>query len=211
MTQLSDLRSRVQTAYGIASGDTQANSSTLTTLINMALREIANDRQWDWNEAVATITTVANQEAYSLPADHRKTMRIVDTNLGREILQATPTWITRYRDVTGIPVYWFIQDSQIHLVPTPSAAGETYEHVYQRTEVTLSSDTDEPNIPSWADDLVVYTTAVKLAVRLNNRERRELLQSELDRIKQSLADDARRTHGTPRRPSRRDWTRQGGF
>lgn len=204
--QLSDIRTAVRAVYGIAANEGNASDTALNELINAALREVTLQYEWHWNEATETITTVAGTASYSRNAACRKTIRVVDTVNGRQLLQASPKWVTRWRNVDGTPVYWWIEDESLYFAPKPAEA-KGYLHVYQATETALSLDTDEPSLPDWATDLLIARAVVKLAQRLGDTTKMRMAQMEEEKAQDRMVDDVRGVDGPPRRQGRRDWTR----
>lgn len=208
--QLSELRRAVRDHYGIASNEGQAQNDVLNRLINASIREFTLERDWDWNTKIETVATVVDQEEYSRAADARKTMRIVDTEFGRILQHVSANYGARYRNFSSIPVFWWIEGGVLHFAPTPSDV-RNYEHVYQKTETALSGDTDEPTIPDWAIDQVIALACLKLARRLGDANKQVEFAQEVEYTRQALADDVSGAQPNPRRATRRDWTRQGGF
>ncbi len=208
--QLSTIRDNVRFRYGLASGGNQASSTVLNHLINAAIRQVTVARDWDWNTVAETIATTAGTESYSRSSGARKSMRLIDTEYGRALKLITGTAAAKYRNLTGVPAFWWIEGGLIHLAPTPQGV-RSYEHVYQGAEPTLVSDTDEPTIPDWAIDYVIAMACLSLARRLGDNDRVTQFFREVKTWEDRLADDARSAAPTPTRQTRRDWTIQGGF
>lgn len=208
--QLSDIRTQVRYRYGIATAEAQATDAVLTALINAALRRLTLDRDWDWNTTTETISTVIGTESYARDATCRKTMRLVDTEYGRSLQFVTGNKGARYRNINGVPAFWWIEGGQLHLAPTPATARD-YEHVFQKTETTLSGDTDTPTVPDWAIDAIIAMACLSLARRLGDKDKVRQFTDEVMAWQDSLADDARSAQPNPSRNTRRDWTRQAGL
>lgn len=208
--QLSDIRTQVLYRYGLASGGNQAPSAALNALINAAIRKLTLDRDWDWNTITETIATVAGTEAYSRSSGARKSMRVIDTEYGRPLKMITGTAAARYRNLSGIPAFWWIEGGEMHFAPTPNSV-RSYEHVYQGAEPTLVADGDEPTLPDWSIDIIIAMACLSLARRLGDGDKVLQFSAEVADWQDALADDARSATPTPTRNTRRDWTVQGGF
>lgn len=207
--QLSDIRTEVRYRAGVDSNDAMAGDAVVTAFINSAVREVANMRDWDWNKASETITTVAGTATYSRNAAARTTTRVENTTDNYLLRSTTPKAAARWAGRTTAPLYWYVEAGQLVLVPTPAAA-VNIKHTYLAAETPLVTDFDEPSIPDYAIDLVIIKAAMKLAARMDNTSMHRLLAQDERAAVDSLRDDARRAKGSPRIDAREDWTGRVG-
>ena len=149
------------------------NSSTFVTngreYLNMVVKEISQRATWEWLFKNSTITTVAEQKAYSLASDVLEPLSFRNSSQDYSMIMAGPEEIDR-RDpdqsetgdprivvVSGINSstgYW-----EVELFPTPSAADKTIKYRYYSfvPDVAESNDSDnlEKYIPLWVQPAVV--------------------------------------------------------
>jgi len=206
--QLSAIRTDVRVAAGFDASDPLASDTQLNSLINRAVRTVNAMRDWDWRKASETITTANGTTAYARNARAIRTIRIEDTEEGDLLEMITPEAATRYNDMTGRPVFWFVEDGEINFVPTPDGV-RTFKHVYLQDEATLSDDTDEPLVPDDAIDMVILNAAISLLARTDDTSQARLLERELTRVSEAQLKNARRARGAAIVKTRRDWSRYG--
>lgn len=204
--ELSDMRTAVRHRAGIDAADGMATDAVLDGFINGAIRQFAMMQDWDWNWASETINTVAGTDIYARAADARKTDIVANTTTGDTLGQVSKRQGLSYTDLgrTGPPRFWYVQGGQLHIVPIPD---RTYalKHIYVATEPTLSLDTDEPDIPDWAIDIVLVKAAIMVTARTDNTSQQRLLEQEERDLLDNLDDEARRSRGSGSLDSRRDW------
>jgi hypothetical protein len=206
--QLSTIRSEVRTAAGFDANDANASDTQLNSLINRALRNINGMRDWDWRKASETINTVVDQQEYARNSRAARTVRVEDVEQGYTLLMSTPSNTTRYQDFRGRPAFWYVEAGQLVLTPKPSEV-RAIKHVYLRSELTLSGDTDEPMVPDDAIDMVIVQAAVYLLDRTDDTSQRRLLKDQLDELIDTQDKNTRRAKGSPVVHTRRDWFRPG--
>ena len=202
--QLQTLQDEVRIRAGVDGADAMATDAILTSLINAAIREVSNMRDWDWYVTSETITTVVGQIPYARNAAARKTIRVEDGVSGELLVPVTAEAAARYNDHEGYPALWFVGGGSLHLLPQPSVV-RAIKHVYTTSETALSGATDEPLIPDYAIDLVIVKAALKLAARMDNTSMHRLLAKEERDVIDTLQDDARRSKPAPAIDTRRDW------
>ena len=204
--QLSTLRTEVRDRAGVDSNDGMAADATVTRFINGAVRQVAAMKDWDWDWASETIATVVDQDAYTRAADCRKTDKVVDASTGKLLTPINPAVGVRYSsgDRKGPPRFWYVQGGSLYIVPSPDDV-RNLTHYYVAAETALSGDTDEPNIPDWAIDLVIIKAALMLAARMDNTSEYNLLKDQEREAIRNMEDEARRSRGNASIESRRDW------
>lgn len=117
---------------GVASRD--QTSIQLVSLLNSAGYDLVFSHDWEELIKVATITTVAEQEEYSLPSDYARLIK--QTMWGNGGLISGPVspqqWqVIKLSDgVSGDSTKFRIRGNKILLNPTPATAGITYNFEY---------------------------------------------------------------------------------
>lgn len=203
--QLQDIRTKARQSAGIDDADAMAADTLVDSMVNQAIRQVSSLRDWDWLYSSETINSVNGTAAYTPAADWRTTVRVVDDADGGMLKRISPDASARYtRRLTLRPLFWYVEGGDLYLSPPPTTA-RAYTHTYIKTETTLSNDTDEPDIPDWAIDLVIIKVALKLAARMDNTSQFRLLQAEERETMKALEGEARRARGAQPVNSRRDW------
>ena len=202
--QLQAIRTEVRDRSGVDSADGMAVDAVLTRLINSALREVANMRDWDWLKAEETITTVVGQTSYARNSAARVSTLLIDDQYSEVMRLVTPRAAASYARYDGRPMVWHVQAGSLIVYPKPSTV-RTLTHTYLRIEPALVDDTDVPIMPDYAIDLVIVKAGLKVAARTDNTSQHRLLSQEEKDIIESLASGARRSKGAPIIDSRRDW------
>lgn len=112
--------------------------------MNTKYLELCNAKDWPFLEELATLTTVADQQAYDLPADvdivktvsvdvgtTRYTTESIDSWKEWELINSTVDWSSAF------PKYHFVYNDQIYLWPVPSTASYDMRIVYRKRPVRL--------------------------------------------------------------------------
>lgn len=190
------LRTRVQ-QRGNYENSARFTPAYLNDQINIAwgeLYEILSSVHQGYFDIESTLTTTANQDTVSLPADFWR-LRGVDMQL-----DTTPTWvemnqigITERNNYVGAsrPAAYRVASGgtrgTLKLYPTPDAV-YTMRVVYEPTKIVLAGDSDAiEDFNGWADYVVVAAL-----LRLDEREQRPLndrLQM-LERCKRRVTEGA---------------------
>jgi hypothetical protein len=155
MTTFSDLKANIAD---------DLNRTDLTTQINTrVLRAVgyyANKEFW-FNRAQATASTVAGQELYALPTDFMAPyrMQLTDGTLKEPLVRVANNWLNAYfeTETRSRPTHWSILANQIRLRPLPDAV-YTLTLTY-RKELTALSGASDTN--AWTEDaemLIHYRT-----------------------------------------------------
>lgn len=147
MPDLADLRAVVRSQTLVEADD--VSEATLNLFLNQGYRELSVAFPWPWLQAEATISTVADQSAYSLPTDYRKLFSVADEDATRTLHRLTPEEaLNRWggNPPSGDEARWYyVWADSIFLLPVPSSA-ETgaYRLYYQKSLTVLSADGDTP-------------------------------------------------------------------
>ena len=175
--QLTALRDAV---YFIVRGSSDNVSSTLTTQVdwalNAALSQLTNRAKLQMIRKSGTITLVADQQIYDLPAGFQKLVRMTvwsDSRPEYPIDNISPQDYTRYGfnviDQKGDPEAYWIEGYdpvtklyQIRFNPTPGTAeaGAVVNFKYYGSPAALSDPTDEPEIPEFLHHGLVHGAIV---------------------------------------------------
>lgn len=127
----------------------------INLLINQALKECSVAFKWPFLHTSTTITTVADQQEYALPADFLYGLKIVDDDHDAELEYVNPAqWFEWYGNSTQASTAttaskFTIYDDEVLLFPVPSAADVSrYTFYYYREITELSLDS---HIPEFLD------------------------------------------------------------
>lgn len=143
-TSVSDLQTRIARRLGENSATNDTNESARRLdFINEAYRNVLGDKYWWFLQTIASTTTVANQEIYTISSDFRDMIELrVDHKMAQPISQADafstynyPPLYYQYRSLTQ--KFYIYGDSELHLIPVPSAAPSSISV----SGITRSSDT----------------------------------------------------------------------
>jgi hypothetical protein len=124
--------------------------------------------------------------------------------LDRDLHEYTAAEAARYALDTGAPFGFYIEEDEIHLVPTPDGV-YAVTHVYQGLETALTLDTDEPALPEQYTDWLVYTALVTVATRIKDTDLYAIADRERREWRKRAYDDRRRSTGTMLPKTRNDW------
>jgi hypothetical protein len=203
-TQLQTIRTEVLETAGLATDDARFPDATLNRIINRALRTLSSYHDWPWNQDSETITTVASTVAYT-PADSAwsKTLRLRYDN--RDLLRYQPRDAARYANITGSPVGYYVEEDQIHIIPTPDGA-YSIEHVYSEYETALSDDTDTADLPDRYIDWLVWEAVKLVAARIRDMDLFAMADRQTDDWMKRAHDEALRTKASIKVKTRSDWS-----
>jgi len=140
MSDLGTLRSRI--ADDIARSDL---TSQIATAINNAIRHYERERFW-FNEATASLVTVASTQTVALPSDFMAAdnVRVTVNGSTYDLFPRTKAYIdalTVTASHTGQPSDWTIYAQNLWLWPVPDAV-YTLTMTYQKSLGALSSSSD---------------------------------------------------------------------
>lgn len=143
---LSVLRAKVRLRTNSVSTDTRLTDAVLLGTINDALRQVTLEQDWPWLLTEETITTVAADGSYPVPADYLRTFSIVDNTTGLALEPRSAIEMDQYQVLTGTPSAYHSYGDAILLGPLPAQA-RTYRHRYVQIENVLATDADTALIP----------------------------------------------------------------
>ncbi len=149
--QLSDIRTAVRRQTLIPTGD--LSDASLNAIINEGVRLVAGAQRWPWLQQASTITTVASQTEYNLPADYMFMDLIVRNGKKIKLKEIPFEYYTQLvgddPNTSADSRYYYLRESTIGLYPTPSANETDAYHIYYFEKPTeLSNDSDTPE---WVD------------------------------------------------------------
>lgn len=130
------------------------SDAELLKYINLGYQEIASLYRWPWLETSASINVTASTQSYSLPADHLRSISIVDASEKRKLERisadlAFEEWGGDF-DSADPANYYFVFGGSIYFVPTPATTeSAAYTHYYIKQPTLLSAGTDTPE---WTDE-----------------------------------------------------------
>ena len=166
---LAQLQTAVQD-YGYGS-DT---ASVQTDFLNASYRRLAGRRRWKWLEAQnSTLTTTVGNSIYTIPLTD---MRTLDAVRLTESDGVTTHYITPFqeqdlrslyhRDLgqNGLPRGWTQYAGKLWLWPTPDQI-YTVTFDYIKNITPMVSSTDTTLVPENYDDILVWDTVIRLAIR----------------------------------------------
>ncbi|MEE9125355.1 MAG: hypothetical protein V3U14_12830 [candidate division NC10 bacterium] len=191
--QLSAIRTEILDAAGLASDDVRFGTATLNRMINRALRSVSKEHDWPWLQSSGTITTVADQTAYTQASPWRKTIRL--SYQSTSLQQIGPLEAPNYFDLTSKnPTVYYMEEQQVHLLPTPNAVFSV-DHSFLTFEVALSGDTDEPALPDDYMDMLFARALMLVAIKLRDSELYNLAGEDWKLWIRRTADDVMQSKG----------------
>jgi len=136
----------LKSLYGSLTNNSSTTNLDLGMIFcNQSYRQICAVRPWYWLEGTNTATTVASQQAYSLPYDYDK---LIDVYLTVSSTKYVPTEIVSHTDwdrlneqttyTSNNPVFFHIYNNQMLFWPIPSSSSLTITYNYRKNVVDLS-------------------------------------------------------------------------
>lgn len=203
-TQLQTMRTEVLETSGLATDDPRFPDATMDRIINRALRTLSAYHDWPWNQDSETITTAASTVAYSsADAAWYKTARLRYEN--RDLLRYQPKDAVRFVNITGSPIGYYVEEEQIHIVPTPDGA-YSIEHVYYEYEDALSGDTATADLPDRYVDWLVWESCKLVAARIRDTELYAMASQQASDWRRRAEDEVLRTKASIKVKTRSDWS-----
>lgn len=159
-----DIRSKIREIVDL---DTQDLSNTL---LDMYIKDgferiIALERRWPFYQKTFTLSTVANQRAYSVNAigdgNLREITSIVDTSTVGNRLEyisydeAEAVWVGSY-DQSQRPMYFTLWQEQIHLWPKPDTVYPLVIRGYRKSTDWSASDSTQVDADERLHQCLVY-------------------------------------------------------
>lgn len=154
-----------------------SNATTLgiaDTLINMAERRILSSRDWPFLWKQYTRLTVANQQAYKLPAYTEKPQGIYVTVSGQRYVPDEVSSQEEWSELNQVVVtsnsvtHYFVYDGGIELYPIPATSNNVITFNSRRRQKDLSiTDATTGTITTVATSGTVTTVTVSAAAVFN--------------------------------------------
>jgi len=182
---LDTIRSNVRLRLGLNASDPALTDADLAVMVNSALRQADNMRNWWWNEASRTFSTAIGTSTYARSASSRKSLYMAIGD--QHVPFRTKLDLIKYADTEGRPAYWTDEGGLIKFYPTPDDVF-TVTEVYQAATTDLSAGTDTPLWPDWAVDLIVLLTAQIAAAKVDP-QLAQVLSQEMSRIYEAIKDE----------------------
>lgn len=156
---LSDLRTRVLTITNESSTSSVLTSAVLNRFLNDAERDIA--AKTGCFEHIDSLTTKASTRSVQFSGFKVKNLEYIPTTGTRVGLpKITPKHFGRIPLSGTAPQYWTQWGGLILIEPIPDSTYTLYATVSDYPLTEMSSDTDEPSIPSaYHEDLVWYAVS----------------------------------------------------
>jgi hypothetical protein len=166
---LSDLRTRVLTITNEASTSSIFTSTVLNRFINDAERDIA--AKTGCLEHIDTLTTTASTRSVPFSGYKVKNLEYIPVSGTRIGLPKITLKHFGRLPLTGTtPQYWTQWGGFVLIEPIPASAYTLYATISDYPLVEMSSDTDEPSIPStYHEDLIWYAVS-RCYMRKGRRE-----------------------------------------
>ena len=159
---LTDIRSRVRTVI---------NESTAGKWTDACINRAINDAQRDIAiktlclTHVDSISTVANTRHVPFMGYTIKNVEYLPTTGKKGLYRITPRMVG-YVPVNGVtPQYWFQWDKNIYIEPLPNAVYALSVTIADYPAGEMTADTDEPEIPTAFQPLLVIGAAWRLLLR----------------------------------------------
>ena len=147
--QLSEIRDQIRMVLPPEVSD--VTDTMLNTLVNQALKECSVAAKWPFLHESSTISTVANQQNYALPADFLYGLKLVDDDHDDELDYVAPAQFFEWygnstqASTADTASKYTVFNNEILLYPVPSTSDtDRYTLYYYRQIATLSQDSDEP-------------------------------------------------------------------
>lgn len=166
---LSDLRTRVLTITNEASTSSIFTSTVLNRFINDAERDIA--AKTGCLEHIDSLTTTASTRSVPFSGYKVKNLEYIPVSGTRIGLPKITLKHFGRLPLTGTtPQYWTQWGGFVLIEPIPASAYTLYATISDYPLVEMSSDTDEPSIPStYHEDLIWYAVS-RCYMRKGRRE-----------------------------------------
>lgn len=172
-------------------GFSDADSTTLTDLINDAYEDIWTREAWPFKTTEATVSVTAGDDSPTMPADFGKVLAVGDNTNSTELefWRADQLQLDTIGSLTatGQPVIYYFLGNTFKVYPVPDAA-YTLTLKYVKTFTPLSADTDTPALPNNHRLVVLGALAsaydmeddTDLAVRFEQRFENRLMRARED-------------------------------
>lgn len=179
-----------------------AQSASLNLLLNEAARDLSTDKDWPWLEQEGTIALTSGTASYTPPSTVTRTQFLAIGNDDLELRSRRD--VLRFVNETGRPRLYAESGDRILFAPIPDA-DYVLTHGYVTEENGASLDSDTFLCPARYEALLVLGAAVKLAVRLKDRELVAELRRERKEAFDRMVDNVRRSSALPKLRTRGDF------
>jgi hypothetical protein len=163
MPNRADLRNWVREQTLLESDD--ISNDLVNDWLDQAHREVAARFDWAWLATSSTLSVVAEQQAYPLPADLGRIEAVVSNTKRRRLHEESPSKVwSSYGGVStfGEPRSFYVWGNNLHLVPVPSASEtDAFTIYYYGSPNLMGSDTATPEFdPRFHVLLAVYAVGL---------------------------------------------------
>ncbi len=153
----SDMRTLTRTLSKVGTHD--LTDDELDVFIDEGYNEIVTNRLWSWGyvETPQTITMVSGTDRYSLSADVKRIIAVVETDQGYPLEAISQTdWARRKEGnvATSTPVQFTFSKSVLHLWPVPGVTDDLDVYYYEHPAFA-AADTGEPAFDSTFHSILV--------------------------------------------------------
>ncbi len=206
---LSNIRQASLDVFGYNSSDPLLDPTTLTRLVNAALKQLSTEYDWPWLYTEGTISVVVDTTDYAVPSLWTRTKWLFIEE--DELKFRSPKQLQRLiGDTTNVlkeqPLYYTIKgDTHIRFGPIPDTS-YTADHAYFTQEAALVDDGDQPLLDDAYDDFLVMYVVKKLAMRKGKVQDLNVARSEISGWDKRIKDNVRRSSALPMIHHRRDWS-----
>ena len=193
-----------------ASGDTAVTRTRILNWLNEAVRRYQGERRWPWLDATAQVTTVVGQVAYSLPSGWQNIRHVrLNPTVGdlTQLEQVSPEELATLnaQSQQAPRLYAIVSPTQFEVWPKPTAAGDTLDIYFTRTEAALAdSGSSAPYLPEELRDVLVdHAVRAAFLAKGNLEEAAAVPSIESEQSQRRLRTAAAARRGRPRiRPRR---------
>lgn len=142
--------------------DNQESTATIESWINQSYYDVLSREEWPFLLATNTDVTVANQAAYNLPSDFRKSYDLYVDQGGNTPTQYLPAAFD-LRNSPALSQKFTIDalNTQYTLHPTPTQAGQTITLTYYAEPDQLNADSDEPVFHARFHEVLINLSLVR--------------------------------------------------
>ena len=206
--QLSAIKTNILDNCGLAADDPRFPTATLDRIVNRALRRVASEQNWPWDEGRLAISTVADTQTVALGTAVKQIIRAEIE--GRDLVLIQPQVGGQASQDTGRPQAYWVENNNYNFAPVPDAVF-TVTVAYHGYENPLGSvaggtnDTDTPNLPDAYIDFLVAHASMLIGITIRDTELFAMADQERKMWLRRMVDDTRRSASTVQIKTRRDW------
>lgn len=206
MTALSDLIFSVRNRVNINENDGRMNDPLFRDFINQAIQDAEQAFNWPWREAIQTISVVADDNEYAVPADFQSTLSLTMVEPPMVMVRKSWKWTRRlaHSDLRAIPAFYTEFAGNIYIYPIPGDA-YTLQHRYIKTVTPLVEVTDTVQSPDWFDRIIITRASMYVAEKLRDTEHHQMFRQAYDQQIAQSRDDVASTAEPMQIMTRDDW------